>query len=68
MSGKLALLVGGAVGYVLGTRAGRERFDQIAERAQGLWADPTVQQLVEQARGKAASAAGSHASASGRTR
>jgi membrane protein DedA with SNARE-associated domain len=31
MKGKITLLVGGAVGYVLGTRAGRERYDRFVD-------------------------------------
>lgn len=47
--GKITLLVGGAVGYVLGTRAGRERYDQIKAQAKGLWQNPKVQQKATQA-------------------
>ena len=43
---KAAFLVGGAVGYVLGTRAGREQFDKIQSSAKGLWQDPRVQETV----------------------
>ena len=41
--GKITLLVGGAVGYVLGTRAGRERYEQIKAQAQTIWKSPKVQ-------------------------
>jgi hypothetical protein len=44
MKGKITLLVGGAVGYVLGTRAGRERYEQIKSQAQGIWNNPKVQE------------------------
>jgi hypothetical protein len=37
MKGKIALVVGGAAGYVLGARAGRERYEQIVSQARGLW-------------------------------
>ena len=37
---KLTLLAGLAVGYVLGTRDGRERYEQIKERATTLWNHP----------------------------
>ena len=37
MKGKIGLLVGGAVGYVLGTRAGRERYEEIVAKASALW-------------------------------
>ena len=40
---KLTILAAAAVGYVLGARAGRERYEEIAEAARGLWTNPTVQ-------------------------
>jgi oxygen-dependent protoporphyrinogen oxidase len=49
MKGKAALLVGLGVGYVLGARAGRERYEQIKGTATGVWQDPAVQRRVEQA-------------------
>jgi hypothetical protein len=49
MKGKLTLLVGGAVGYVLGSRAGRERYEQIKQQAEGLWNNPKVQEKATQA-------------------
>ena len=62
MKGKIALLVGGAAGYVLGARAGRERYEQIVSQARGLWQSPRVQEAAsrapEQAQ-RAASAASS---------
>jgi sRNA-binding protein len=45
-----AILVGLAVGYVLGARAGRERYDLIVEKVSGVWEDPRV----AKARGEAA--------------
>jgi len=47
--GKLTLLAGGAIGYVLGTRAGRERYEEIRTRAQGLWEHPKVQEQANKA-------------------
>lgn len=46
---KLGLLVAGATGYVLGARAGRERYDQITVLAQRVWTSPQVQQVSMQA-------------------
>jgi len=41
---KLMVLAAGAAGYVLGARAGRERYEQIATSAQKVWRNPKVQQ------------------------
>lgn len=49
MKGKAALVVGIAAGYVLGTRDGRERYEQIKSQADRLWNDPKVQKNVAQA-------------------
>lgn len=38
----LALAFGVAVGYVLGTRAGREQYDKMKAAATKLWEDPRV--------------------------
>jgi len=44
---KLSWLVTGAVGYVLGSRAGRERYEQIKRQATKTWNRPTVQSAVD---------------------
>lgn len=49
MKGKAALVVGLATGYVLGTRDGRSRYEQIKSQADRLWNDPKVQKNVAQA-------------------
>ena len=49
MVGKLSFLVGFGAGYVLGARSGRERYEQIAEKAQQVWRDPRVQEKAGQA-------------------
>jgi hypothetical protein len=46
---KLLLLVAGGIGYVLGSRAGRERYDQIAGLATKVKNDPRVQDVAHQA-------------------
>lgn len=46
---KAAFLLGGAVGYVLGTRAGREQFEKLRSSAQTVWQDPRVQGTVAEA-------------------
>lgn len=51
MRGKILFATGLAVGYVLGTRAGRERYEQLKRAAQGFWNDPRVQRRVDQVEG-----------------
>ena len=50
MAGKFTLFVGFGAGYVLGARAGRERYDQVAGKAKELWRDPRVQEKAAQAK------------------
>jgi hypothetical protein len=49
MKGKITLLAGGAIGYVLGARAGHQRYEQIKSQAQSLWNNPKVQEKATQA-------------------
>ena len=46
---KLVLLAAGAIGYVLGSRAGRERYEQIRKVALRVKDDPRVQEKAAQA-------------------
>jgi len=46
---KLTVLLSGAVGYVLGARAGRERYEQIKGMAVKVKDNPTVQEKAAQA-------------------
>ena len=46
---KLTLLIAGGIGYVLGTRAGRERYEQIKSMATRVKDDPRVQEKATQA-------------------
>lgn len=47
---KPALLTAFGIGYLLGARAGREQYDAIVAKAQGLWNDPRVQEKAHTAR------------------
>jgi hypothetical protein len=58
MKGKILFVVGLGVGYVLGTRAGRERYEQIRKAAEGVWNTPAVQQGVDTVKGFAADKVG----------
>jgi hypothetical protein len=46
---KLLVMIAGGVGYVLGTKAGRERYDQIRGLASRVKDDPRVQEKAHQA-------------------
>lgn len=58
MRGKLLFITGGLVGYVLGARAGRKRYDQIAAAASDLWNAQPVQRRVTEVRDFALEAVG----------
>lgn len=47
MRGKILFVAGLGVGYVLGTRAGRERYEQIKSTAAKFWNDLRVQRQVD---------------------
>ena len=49
MKGKIGLVVGLGVGYVLGTRAGRERYEQIKTQWLKVWHLDPVQKQVTRA-------------------
>jgi hypothetical protein len=46
MRNKLIFLAGFGVGYVLGARAGRERYEQLARTARKVRENPTVQETA----------------------
>lgn len=56
MRGKAALVVGLVAGYVLGARAGRQRYEQIKEQADKVWSQPVVQGQVEKVKALGVSA------------
>jgi hypothetical protein len=55
---KLTLLTAAAAGYVLGARAGRERYEQIAAGARKVAGNPRVQAAKQQAQDVVAEQAG----------
>ncbi len=57
MRGKLGLVIGLGVGYVLGTRAGRQRYEQIKAKADEVWNLEPVQEQVAKVKDFAASSA-----------
>ncbi len=46
---RLTFITGAAVGYVLGARAGRERYEQLRRTAMGIARNPAVRNTVESA-------------------
>jgi uncharacterized protein YcfJ len=48
---RFGLAIGAATGYVIGTKAGRERYEQIVGAAKQLGERPEVKRIVEQAPG-----------------
>jgi len=51
MGFKTGLIVGFGAGYVLGSKAGRERYEQIMETVNEATARPEVQDLVAKGKG-----------------
>ncbi len=49
MQGKIMFALGAAIGYVVGTRSGREAYDKLKTQANDFWQDPRVQQKVHEA-------------------
>ena len=54
---KIVVVAAAAAGSVLGTRAGREQYQQIKSQAERLWRDPRVQGKTSQVAGLAKSKA-----------
>ncbi|ACY98724.1 MULTISPECIES: hypothetical protein [Thermomonospora] len=55
---RIPFLAGLAVGYVLGTKAGRERYEQIVQQSRKLAEHPRVQETTEALRAKSGELAG----------
>ncbi|MEB4615044.1 YtxH domain-containing protein [Leucobacter sp. M11] len=51
MKGKIAFVLGAGLGYVLGSRAGRERYEQIKAGATKLWNTAPVQRGRDEVNG-----------------
>ncbi len=49
MRGKLIFIAGAAVGFVLGSRQGRQAYDRIKTKAADVWTDPKVRDNVAKA-------------------
>jgi len=49
MKGKILFVAGLGLGYVLGTRAGREKYEQLKSSVMKFWNDPRVQRQVDNA-------------------
>jgi hypothetical protein len=53
MRGKLMFISGLAAGFVLGSRAGREKYEEIRANAKKVWEHPTVQEAAGVAQSQA---------------
>ncbi|SNY34490.1 hypothetical protein [Paractinoplanes atraurantiacus] len=53
MRGKLMFITGLAAGFVLGSRAGREKYEEIRANAKKVWEHPTVQEAAGVAQSQA---------------
>ena len=53
MRGKLMFIGGLAAGFVLGSRAGREKYEEITANAKKVWEHPTVQEAAGVAQAQA---------------
>lgn len=53
MRGKLWFISGLAAGFVLGSRAGREKYEEIVVNAKKVWEHPTIQEAAGVAQAQA---------------
>jgi len=54
MRAKAAFVVGAGVGYVLGTRAGRQQYERIVRASRAVWSHPLVHTPISGLESKAA--------------
>jgi hypothetical protein len=47
VKGKILFVAGLGLGYVFGTRAGREKYEELRQAALKVWNDPRVQKQVD---------------------
>ena len=47
MKGKILFVAGLGLGYIFGTRAGREKYEQLKTTALKVWNDPRLQKQVD---------------------
>lgn len=50
---KIVMAAAFGAGYVLGAKAGRERYEQLSAKAQELWSHPKVQEQVSKVQDQA---------------
>lgn len=55
--GKFSFVAGAAVGYVLGTRAGRGQYERIKKAGSKVWSNPRVQSQMHKVEHKVGDAA-----------
>ena len=48
---RTSLMIGFAAGYVLGSKAGRERYEQIRKMALAVAENPPIRQVLDEAKG-----------------
>ena len=63
MGSKAAFIIGAGLGYVLGTRGGREQLEKAKGWTQDMWSDPRVQAQVSDLSAKASEFARTEGSA-----
>lgn len=63
MKSKIAFVAGAGIGYVFGTRAGRQQFEKFKGRALEVWNSDSVQNTVSDLQDKATEVAKSQGSA-----